>query len=266
MFDIPKFNRPAKALLDGLASVGTATASSELYKMGIRNPVIAGAVPHSRGKVIAGPALTLQFMPKREDLYGDDEYADREKQLHRHALYHVEADDVVVVDARGDIQSGIFGEMMLTYFAGKGGAGMVIDGVIRDAAKAFALDIGYWMRGVSPNFHTQTTLMPHAVNVPIACGGTYVRQATSSSPTMTGRSASRSPMPRGCSRPAAIMPNGRTSRASCCRRAAIFGATIRSLRRPKPNTRRGRLSNRDRSVEFRRRVANASPAPGCNAR
>eukprot|EP01042_Synura_sphagnicola_P013366 gene13366-16967_t len=65
--------------------------------------------------------------------------------------------------------------MMLTYFAGKGGAGMVIDGVIRDAAKAFALDIGYWMRGASPNFHTQTTLMPHAVNVPIACGGTYVR-------------------------------------------------------------------------------------------
>ncbi len=112
---------------------------------------------------------------KREVLYGDDEYADREKQLHRHALYHVEAGDIVVVDARGDMQSGIFGEMMLTYFAGKGGAGMVVDGVIRDAAKAFALDIGYWMRGTSPNFHTQTTLMPHAVNVPIACGGTYVR-------------------------------------------------------------------------------------------
>lgn len=166
MFDIPTINRPAKALVDGLASIGTATASSELYKMGIRNPLITGAVPHSRGKVVAGPAVTLQFMPKREDLYGDDEYADREKQLHRHALYHIEAGDIVVVDARGDLESGIFGEMMLTYFAGKGGKGMVIDGVIRDAAKAFKLDIGYWMRGVSPNFHTQTTLMPHAVNVP----------------------------------------------------------------------------------------------------
>lgn len=175
MFDIPKINRPAKALVDGLASIGTATASSELYKMGIRNPLITGAVPHSRGKVVAGPAVTLQFMPKREDLYGDDEYADREKQLHRHALYHIEAGDIVVVDARGDMESGIFGEMMLTYFAGKGGKGMVIDGVIRDAAKAFKLDIGYWMRGVSPNFHTQTVLMPHAVNVPIACGGTYVK-------------------------------------------------------------------------------------------
>jgi len=175
MYDIPKIDRPARALLDGLARVGSATASSELYKMGIRNPFISGPTPHTRGKAIAGPAITLQFMPKREDLYGDDEYTDREKQLHRHALYHVEAGDIVVVDARGDMDSGIFGEMMLTYFAGKGGAGMVIDGVIRDAAKAFKLDIGFWIRGTTPNFHTQTRLMPHAVNVPIACGGTYVK-------------------------------------------------------------------------------------------
>ena len=175
MFDIPQITRPHKALLDALAKVGSATASSELYKMGIRNPFISGAVPRSPGKCVAGPAVTLQFMPKREDLYGDDEYADREKQLHRHALYHVEAGDIVVVDARGDMDSGIFGEMMLTYFAGKGGAGMVIDGVIRDASKAFALDIGFWIRGTSPNFHTQTRLMPHAVNVTIACGGVFVQ-------------------------------------------------------------------------------------------
>ncbi len=194
MFDIPKINRPAKALVDGLASIGTATASSELYKMGIRNPLITGAVPHSRGKVVAGPAVTLQFMPKREDLYGDDEYADREKQLHRHALYHIEAGDIVVVDARGDMESGIFGEMMLTYFAGKGGKGMVIDGVIRDAAKAFKLDIGYWMRGVSPNFHTY----PSHAAAPMS------GQATSLLPTMTGPSACRSPMPSGCSKSAVV--------------------------------------------------------------
>src|SRR5690606_4841762 len=173
-FDIPKFNRPPKTLLDGLAQVGSATASSELYKMGIRNPFISGAVPHSRGKCIAGPALTLQFMPRREDLYGDDEYADREKQLHRHALYNVEAGDIVVVDARGDMESGIFGEMMMTYFAGKGGAGLIIDGCIRDSEKVFALEVGLWIRGVTPNFHTQTSLMPFAVNVPIACGGAFV--------------------------------------------------------------------------------------------
>ncbi len=71
-------------------------------------------------------------MPKREDLYGEGEYADPEKQLHRHVLYHVQEGDVVVVDARGDMTAGVFGDMMSTYFKGRGGAGMVIDGCLRD--------------------------------------------------------------------------------------------------------------------------------------
>ena len=34
--------------------------------------------------------------------------------------------------------------------------------------------MGMWLRGVTPNFHTQTSLMPFAVNTPIACGGVTV--------------------------------------------------------------------------------------------
>ena len=40
-------------------------------------------------------------MPKREDQYNVDEYADPEKQLHRHVLYHTQPGDVVVVGAQG---------------------------------------------------------------------------------------------------------------------------------------------------------------------
>lgn len=166
--------RPDKELVEGLAKVGSATASAELCNMGVRDVQILGPIPYTRGRAIAGPALTLQFMPKREDLYGGKEYDEPEKQLHRHVLYHVQEGDIVVVDARGDMSSGIFGEMMLTYFAGRGGAGMVIDGCIRDAAEAYKLDIGFWMRGTTPNYHTQTNIMPFAVNVPIACGGSLV--------------------------------------------------------------------------------------------
>jgi len=174
MTHTPDIIRPSRELVDALAKVGAATAASELYKLGIRNPFIEGPASVTPGRCIAGPALTLQFMPKREDLYGDDEYSDREKQLHRHVLYHTQPGDIVVVDARGDMSSGIFGEMMLTYFAGKGGIGMVIDGCLRDAPKAMPLDLGYWIRGFTPNFHTQTILMPYAVNVPVACGNTFV--------------------------------------------------------------------------------------------
>ena len=52
------------------------------------------------GISIVGPALTLQFMPMREDLYPSREYVDPEHQLHRHVLYHAQQGDVVVVDAR----------------------------------------------------------------------------------------------------------------------------------------------------------------------
>jgi regulator of RNase E activity RraA len=64
--------------------------------------------------------------------------------------------------------------MMLTYFKGKGGLGVVIDGCIRDYPNVKRLDLGLWVTGLTPNFHTQTDIMPFAVNVPIACGGVFV--------------------------------------------------------------------------------------------
>lgn len=167
-------SRPDPELVAGLARIGSATASGELSKLGVRSAHITGPVTHTPGVVAAGPALTLQFMPKREDLYSVDEYADPEKQLHRHVLYHTQPGDFVVVDARGSMTSGVFGEMMLTYFAGRGGAGVVIDGCIRDFGHAKNLGVGLWLRGVTPNFHSQTDIFPTAVNVPVACGNTTV--------------------------------------------------------------------------------------------
>ena len=166
--------RPDPTLVSRLAEVGSATAAGGLAKLGIRDPHLAGVRPYNPGKAIAGPAITLQFMPKREDQYQQDEYSDPEEQLHRHALYSVQEGDIVVVDARGHMGSGVFGDMMLTYFAGKRGAGVVVDGCIRDWPKAQRLDIGFWIKGTTPNFHTQTDIFPYAVNVPIACCDTLV--------------------------------------------------------------------------------------------
>jgi regulator of RNase E activity RraA len=166
--------RPPKAHIEALAAIGAATIAGTLYQMGVKDVFLEGPVAWTKGRVVAGPALTLQFMPKRDDLYGDGEYNDPEKQLHRHVLYHTQPGDVVVVDARADMRSGVFGEMMLTFFKGRGGAGVVIDGCIRDYPNVKDLDLGLWIRGVTPNFHTQTNLMPFAVNVPVACGGVTV--------------------------------------------------------------------------------------------
>jgi regulator of RNase E activity RraA len=166
--------RPDRALIAALQGIGSATATGELKRLGIRSAFLQGPVCMTPGVSIAGPAITLQFMPKREDLYPDAEYVDPERQLHRHALYHAQAGDIIVVDARGDLTSGVFGEMMMTYFRGRGGAGIVIDGCIRDSAEIKKLGLGLWLRGVTPNFHTQTNIFPYAVNVPVACGGVTI--------------------------------------------------------------------------------------------
>ena len=174
MTQTPDIERPSKDLIEGLRDIGSATASAELSRLGIRDAYLQGPLPWTPGKSVVGPALTLQFMPIREDQYAQNEYDDPELQLHRHVLYHTQPGDVVVVDARGDLSSGIFGEMMLTYFKGKGGAGVVIDGCIRDYPNAKDLDLGLWLKGVTPNYHTQTSIFPYAVNVPIACADTLV--------------------------------------------------------------------------------------------
>ena len=162
------------AIVAKLRALGAATVAGTLAGLGIRQPHIQGPVSWNKGKSIAGPALTLLMMPKREDLYGDGEYNDPEKQLHRHVLYAAQPGDVVVVDARGDMTAGIFGEMMMTYFKGRGGIGMVIDGCVRDYPGQIELDMPLWINGLTPNFHTQTGLMPFDFNCPIACGGVTV--------------------------------------------------------------------------------------------
>jgi regulator of RNase E activity RraA len=166
--------RPPRRLVEDLKALGSATIAGTLGHSGFRSPHMTGILPQSKGKRIAGPALTLQCLPQRPDLFNEGEYADPELQLHRHVLYHVQEGDVVVVDARSDMRSGIFGDMMSTYFKGRGGAGIVIDGVMRDRPNVEKLDLALWLRGWTPNYHVQVSIYPSAVNVPIACGGVTV--------------------------------------------------------------------------------------------
>ncbi len=175
MSDMTGFTRLPQETLDQLKDIGAATIAGALAREGIRNPHMVGLLPFNPGKSLAGQAVTLQFMPKREDVHWGDEYAYApERELHRKAIVAAAPGDVVVVDARGSRSSGVFGEMMLTSYKAGGGEGLIIDGCIRDFPEVQELDLGLWLRGVTPNFHTQTDIFPHAVNVPIACAGVFV--------------------------------------------------------------------------------------------
>ncbi len=177
---------PGHAVLDpsvveGLEDVSSATATSILYALGIRRTAITGPRPLVGGTKAVGPALTLQFMPRREDvIQGLAETADiaEEFAASRTALWAsleaTQPGDVLVVQAYGDRNTGCLGEMLVSYLKQRGGNGVVVDGCVRDVPKLLDLDIGVWSVATTPNSATQGELYPWALEVPIACGGTLV--------------------------------------------------------------------------------------------
>ncbi len=54
--------------LNDMEPVNAATACAKLYGLGIRRSFIEGPRPLTAGQKVIGSALTLQFMPQREDL------------------------------------------------------------------------------------------------------------------------------------------------------------------------------------------------------
>ncbi|MFQ3681830.1 ribonuclease activity regulator RraA [Roseiflexus sp.] len=167
--------RPEPALIAQLRDVSSATASATLYAMGVRRTFISGPLPRTPGQRIVGPAVTLQFMPQREDVrsgMGAD-HAEKSSALWQ-VFETIEPGDVLVVQAFGDRHTGCVGEMLTTYFKGRGGAGMVVDGCVRDCARIQELDVPLWSVGFTPNYATQAGLMPWGYNVPVACGGVLV--------------------------------------------------------------------------------------------
>lgn len=171
----PGWERPNPELIERLRVVSSATASADMHKLGIRHTFIHGPVARQPGARIVGPAVTLQFMPQREDLASGVAQEDIEK---RSALWHVldavQPGDVLVVAANGDPYTGCLGEMLLTYLQGRGGLGAVVDGCIRDWLRVKELGLPLWTTGFTPNYASQAGQFPWAYDVPVACGGVLV--------------------------------------------------------------------------------------------
>ena len=68
MISTQDISRPDPDLIERIRQIGTATTTSSLFHLGIHNSHLCGPISWTKGKCLAGPALTLQFVPKREDL------------------------------------------------------------------------------------------------------------------------------------------------------------------------------------------------------
>ena len=175
----PSFTRPDPEIVRQLHGVSSATVSALLHRLGVRQTFIEGPAPRLPGAKVVGPVVTLKFMPRREDIVWNFASGEEEEDLEKHTALWAVFDtvapgDILAVEALGDLHTGCMGEMLITYFRGRGGAGIVVDGCIRDWPRVRPMNVPLWTRGFTPNYASQGTLFPWAYNVPVALGRVLV--------------------------------------------------------------------------------------------
>ena len=115
--------------------------------------------PLSDAMRLSGPALTVQTY--------------RADNLMCHvALEMAHPGDVLVVDACGFRDTGLWGALMTAMAKKKSLGGLVMDGGVRDKLEIIAMDFPVFSAGISPMGGFKDS--PGSVNVPIACGGVSV--------------------------------------------------------------------------------------------
>ena len=158
------------ATRDKLKGVSTATLASALFKRGLRNQMVQGAVPLSppKGGSMVGEAYTLRYIPAREDLNPMSVFRNH-GHPQRKAVEECPEGAVFVIDSRKDARAASAGAILATRLMVRGCAGMVTDGGFRDSAEIGALAMpSYHQRPSAP-----TNLTVHQaidINVPIGCG------------------------------------------------------------------------------------------------
>ncbi|MEV8215060.1 fumarylacetoacetate hydrolase family protein [Leifsonia sp. NPDC077715] len=166
---------PAWTLTDDLraklASVATATLSSQLRKRGLNNVSIDGLTSTRPDTKVVGTARTLRYVPNREDLF---ESHGGGYNAQKRAFDAVGPGEVLVIEARGERGSGTVGDVLALRAQVNGAAGIVTDGGVRDLAVVAALDIPTYHNGPHPAVLGRKHV-PWDTDTTIACGGATVQ-------------------------------------------------------------------------------------------
>ena len=155
-----------------LGEASTATLTTQLFKRGLRGMHLVGVRPVSRRRRMSGVALTLRYIPSREDLDTLDVFQSPEHPQRR-AIELTGPGHVLVMDARGETRAASAGHILVTRLLRRGAAGLVTDGALRDSPAIAETDFPVYAAGSSP---TLNLAQHHAVDigVPIGCGGVPV--------------------------------------------------------------------------------------------
>jgi len=130
------------------------------------------------GKTMVGRAFTVQFMPSRADV---DDIAQAKAKAHglkrlmnQTAIDMLQPGDVLIVDLFGKKVNGtIVGDNLFFYvMKATHGAGLVVDGSVRDLDGLSEIDMPAYFRSVDPT--PIGDVMLTGINVPVRIGGVTV--------------------------------------------------------------------------------------------
>lgn len=157
----------AHGTLERLRGVATATLATQLFKLGFRNTYLTGLRALSPQLRMVGEALTLRFVPGREDLATFDRITQPDYPQ-RAAIESARPGQVLVVEGRGVEAAAIGGDIYMNRLKVLGAAGCVVDGCVRDFAAVQSIGFPVYARGPSSPPHPARHLAV-AWNVPVGC-------------------------------------------------------------------------------------------------
>jgi len=168
---IPRSSDPTATAAPGARVAGAGLTSAmladSLDAAGWRDQVMERRiVPLVRGTRVLGRARTLQFAPTESDQPAPYQQA-------VDLIDSLEEGQVVVIATGGDGRTAYWGELFSAAAMGRGAAGTVCDGPVRDVAKVLALGYGVFSWGARPlDFRARMRVV--GTDCVVRCGGVVV--------------------------------------------------------------------------------------------
>src|SRR5699024_8235586 len=148
-----------------------ATLSQMLRQRGLNNVHIDGVQPQPGAGKVVGTAKTLRFVPNREDLFTSHGGG---YNAQKRAFDSVQEGEVLVIEARGVVETGTLGDILAIRARHNGAAGIITDGGVRDYEEVAAIGVPVYSKGPHPAVLGRRHV-PCDYDLTIACGSATVQ-------------------------------------------------------------------------------------------
>lgn len=145
--------------LDAIQALRDLGAATVYEAQGAKGALDSGMKPIHPAMKVAGPALTVDMRPA-------------DNLMIHYAMLKAKPGDVLVLDTKGFLEAGPWGDVLTQQALHLGLAGLVINGAVRDASAIIEMGFPVFCRGLS--IKSTGKNQPGKINVPICIGDVQI--------------------------------------------------------------------------------------------